>query len=429
VLRTRTHGALTAAEIRAANPPKDKSKIRLPAGPNLHLLVRRSPKGEVQKYWQFVYVAREKGFTRTMSLGSPEGRVPVSWREARDRADELLRDIRKGADPVGDKRDAKAAKLAEDRKAEANAVTFWEACEAHIEVHQDGWKNEVHAGQWEQTLRDHAAPLHKLPVGQVDTDDVLGVLRPIWATKAETASRLRGRIEAVLDSAKVRGWRSGENPARWKGHLALMLPKPSKVKRVKHHAAMPWRDVPGLMIELRATEGVAALALQFTILTAVRTGEAINARWNEIAGDVWSIPAERTKTGKEHRVPLSPQALVILDAVKPLRTEGDYAFPGPVDSWPITNMAMLMTLRRSVGKQSATVHGFRSSFRDWCADRGTPRELAEACLAHVVGGVEAAYFRSDILDRRREVLTAWADHCLPHAKASPKVVPLKPKRR
>jgi integrase len=425
VLRTRTHGALTAAQIRDANPPKGKSKIRLPAGPNLHLLVRRSPQGEVQKYWQLVYVARDKGFTRTMSLGSPEGRVPVPFREARDQADELLRAIRKGADPVGDKRAKKAAKLAEDRKAEADAVTFWESCEAHIEVHQDGWKNEVHARQWEQTLEQHAKPLHKLAVGAVTTDDVLGVLRPIWSTKPETASRLRGRIEAVLDSAKVRGWRSGENPARWKGHLALMLPKPSKVKRVKHHAALPWRDVPGLMAELRDTEGTAALALQFTILTAVRTGESINAHWGEIAGKVWSIPAERTKTGKEHRIPLSPQALAILDAVKPLGTEGDHVFPGSIEGWPITNMAMLMTLRRLVGKKAATVHGFRSSFRDFCADHRVPREIAEACLAHTVGGVEGAYFRSDILDIRREVLNQWADHCQPPAKASPKVVPIK----
>jgi integrase len=415
----RNPATLTAAQIKRAVPPSGK-KLRLAAGPNMHLLVRHNAKGVVQKYWTLVFTIA--GTTRTMTLGSPEGAPPVSFREARDKADAILRKVRDGIDPVAEKQEKREARRAIEKKAEADAVTFWEACEAHIETHEDGWKNPVHARQWEQTLEDYCKPIHKLAVGMVDTDHVLAVLRPIWATKPETASRLRGRIEAVLDSAKVRGWRSGENPARWKGHLVLMLPKPGKVKRVKHHAALPWRDVPAFMAELGEVEGVAARALAFTILTAVRTGEAINADWSEIAGDIWTIPAERTKTATEHRVPLSAQALAVLDQVKSLRRADGHIFPGPIDDWPISNMAMLMTLRRLKGKQAATVHGFRSSFRDWCADSGVPRELAEACLAHVAGGVERAYYRSDVIDLRRDLMQRWADHCLRPADAGANVV-------
>jgi integrase len=417
---------LTAAAIRRAVPPPGKDKIRLPAGDNLHLLVRRNPKGDIGKYWTFIYT--KGGTTRTMGLGVAEGPKAVDFREARDKADELLRSIRNGADPVGDRKREKTTKAAAEAKAERDAVTFWQAAEAHMETHRDGWKNDVHARQWEQTLTDHAAPLHAIPVAQVSTDDVLGVLQPIWSKMPETASRLRGRVEAVLDSAKVRGWRTGENPARWRGHLALMLPKKSRVRRVKHHSSLPWPKMPAFTARLALVEGTAARALEWTIYTACRTGEAINATWSEIRGDVWVVPAERTKTGKEHRVPLSAQALALLEQVKGLDTK--YIFPGDLRDtkdkpFPISNMAMLMCLRRLVGK-TATVHGFRSTFRDWCADHAVPREVAEAALAHVAGGVEGAYFRSDIIDRRREVMQAFADFATaPVGVEAPNVVPLK----
>jgi integrase len=387
----------------------------------LYLIVRGANAGS----WFFRYSTTVDGrkVRREMGLGSAIGPAALSVEQARAMAADAAVKVRAGLDPVLDREAKRGAERAAEKQAEADAVTFWQACEAHIKTHQDGWKTELHASQWEQSLRDHAKALHDLSVGAITTEHVLAVLRPIWTTKPVTAGRVRGRLEAVLDGAKVRGLRSGENPARWKGHLALMLPKPGKVKRVRHHPAMPWRDVPAFLAVLGA--GLSARALAFTILTAVRSGEAFGARWSEIAGDVWIIPPERTKTSQQHRVPLSAQALAILEAVKPLRRDDGFVFPGDIDGWPISNMAMLMTLRRLKGDDvQATVHGFRSSFRDWCADSGVPRELAEACLAHTAGGTERAYYRSDVIDLRRDLMQRWADHCLPPAGLGSNVVPL-----
>ena len=416
---------LTAAQIKKAAPPKDASKTRLPAGPNMHLLVRRSPSGAIQRYWQFVYT--RGGTTRTMGLGSADGSAGVGFREARDKADDLLRTIRNGADPVAEKQAKRKAEVEAEKQTAAQAVTFAEACEYHIDQHKLGWKNAVHHAQWVSTLETYCKPIARKPVGAITTEDVLSVLQPIWLAKHETAARLRGRIQAVLDTAKVKNWREDvPNPARWEGHLAAILTTKAK-RRVKHHAALPWRDVPAFMADLAEVEGIAARALAFTVLTAVRTGEAIEARWSEIAGDVWIIPAERTKTGKQHRVPLSAQALAVLGTLPDAGKVSGFIFPGDIEDWPITNMAMLMCLRRLKGKQAATVHGFRSSFRDWCADSGVPRELAEACLAHVAGGVERAYYRSDVIDLRRDLMQRWADHCLPAAGVGANVVPLVPR--
>jgi integrase len=238
---------------------------------------------------------------------------------------------------------------------------------------------------------------------------------PSTGDKPETASRLRGRIELVLDYAKARGWRDGENPARWRGHVANLLPERSKVKPVEHHAALPWREISAFVATLANHQGLGALALQFTILTAARTGEAIEARWSEIdmAAAVWTVPPSRMKAAREHRVPLSDAALAVLQSVAPLRNEqhGEWVFPGARAGRPLSNMAFLMLLRR-IGRDDLTAHGFRSTFRDWAAETGQPSDVAEAALAHTLGNkVQAAYQRGDLLERRRTLMNAWAQFC------------------
>lgn len=268
-------------------------------------------------------------------------------------------------------------------------------------------KNKKHAGQWQQTLEDYVYPIFgSLPVLAIDTVLVMKAIEPIWTTKPETASRVRGRIESVLDWATARGYRSGENSARWKGHLENLLPKRSKVARVEHHAALPYAELPGFMAELRQQNGIAARALEFAILTAARTGEVIGATWAEIDFEarLWTVPAGRMKAGRDHRVPLSEAAMAILRLLHGART-GDRVFP-------ISNMAMLMLLRR-MGRGDLTAHGFRSTFSDWCAEQtNTPSEVREMALAHTVGDkVEAAYRRGDMFDKRRHLAEAWARYC------------------
>lgn len=270
--------------------------------------------------------------------------------------------------------------------------------------------------------------LGDLPVADVDTGAVMRILEPIWREKAETASRLRGRIESILDYAKARGWRDGENPARWRGHVANMLPKRSKVQPVEHHAALPWREIGGFMAGLADQAGLGALALRFTILTAARTGEAIEARWPEIdmVAGVWTVPAARMKAGREHRVPLSDAALAILREVAPLRDDarGGWIFPGARAGRPLSNMAFLMLLRR-MGRGDLTAHGFRSAFRDWAAETGQPSDVAEAALAHTLGSkVQAAYQRGDLLERRRRLIADWAGFCT-RPSTEGEVVPLR----
>jgi integrase len=264
----------------------------------------------------------------------------------------------------------------------------------------------------------------------IDTALVLKVLEPIWPTKPETASRLRGRIEAVLDWATVRGYRKGENPARWRGHLSKLLPARSRVRKVKHHTALPYAELPDFMVALRAQGGIAARALEFTILTAARTGEAIGATWDEIfeAEKVWVVPGNRMKAGKEHRVPLSNPALAILKEMKLCGDAGEgFVFHGAKREKPLSNMAMIAMLRR-MGCGDLTVHGFRSSFRDWVAERTHfPGEVAEMALAHAVGDkVEAAYRRGDLFDRRRRIMAEWAKFCAtPQDAGQRKVIALR----
>jgi integrase len=274
------------------------------------------------------------------------------------------------------------------------------------------WRNDKHVAQWEMTLRDYAAPLRRLPVDKISTDDVLLALKPIWSKKAETASRLRGRIERVLDAAKAQGLRSGENPARWRGHLDQLLPQRQQLAR-GHHAAMSYADVPSFMADLQSRQATAALALEFAILTAARSGEVLGARWVEFDFEraVWTIPAARMKAGREHRVPLSRRALKIVKAMHQVR-DGDFVFPGQKAAMPLSVMALGMVLRR-MSIKDATVHGFRSAFRDWAAEcTNFTNEVCEAALAHVIANkVEAAYRRGDLFDKRRKLMEAWAVFC------------------
>ena len=346
------------------------------------------------KSWSFIW---RKGAKRNeMGLG---GYPAVSLAQARARAVECREIVAAGRNPI-----------AERQKEEV--PTFGNCADEFIASMEGQWKNDKHRAQWRMTLETYAGPIRQKSVADVDTDDVLRVLQPIWQKRPETASRLRGRIERVLDFAKVRGWRSGENPALWRGHLAHILPARSARSR-GHHAAMPYADVPGFMGQLTEHEAVAARALEFLILTAARSGEVREAKWEEIdfEAGIWLVPGERMKMGKAHRVPLSEAALSVLEELSRLRVS-EFVFPGQRQGRPMSNMAYAMLMRR-MNFGHLTVHGFRSAFRDWAGDETTfSRELAEQALAHQVGNeVERAYRRSDALNKRRELMEAWAQYC------------------
>lgn len=368
------------------------------------------------KSWVFRY--REAGKLREMGLGSTH---TLTLAEARDAAMICRKQRLAGVDPIL----ARHAVRSAARLDAAKAMTFRQCAEAYIEAHKAGWKNDKHAAQWPATLKTYAYPVFgDLPVQSVDLGLVMKVIDPLWRTKTETASRLRGRIEAVLDWARVRGYREGENPARWKGHLEHQLPDRGKVAKVEHHAALSYGQIGAFMAELLKQPGVSALALEFAILTAGRTGEVIGATWDEMDLDnaVWTIPSARMKAAREHRVPLSPAALAIVRKLRETHT-GKFVFPGGKAGAGLSNMALLTLLRR-MKRDDLTAHGFRSTFRDWAADTGKPRDIAEAALAHTVGDkVEAAYQRSDLLERRRKLMEQWAAFCAtPPAGAN--VIPL-----
>jgi integrase len=367
-------------------------------GNNLYLQVTKGGKS-----WIYRYKIAGGGGRRDMGLGSVD---LVSLAEARDKALAARRLMLDGFDPLDSKRAAKAAKQLEA----ARALSFKAAAGKCIAAHKAGWKSVKHAGQWTATLETYVYPIFgDLPVGAIDTALVTRAIEPLWSTKPETAGRVRGRIEAVLDWARARGYRSGENPARWRGHLDQLLPKRAKVRRVEHHAALPYAEIGAFMAKLRAAEGISARALEFAILTAGRTGEVIGARWDEVNLDekLWTIPADRMKAGKEHRVPLSAPAVALLRQLAEAST-GDFVFPGGRRGKALSNMAMLQTLRR-MGRGDLTAHGFRSTFRDWAAElTNFPAELAEMALAHAVTDkVEAAYRRGDMFEKRRRLMDAW----------------------
>jgi len=359
------------------------------------------------KSWVFRWSRDRK--SHDMGLGTA-GDDDVTLAEARELATDARRRVREGGDPIADRKAARDQKRLEAAK----AITFRQCAEAYIKAHQAGWKNPKHAAQWPATLTTYAHPVFgELPVQAVDVGLVMKALEPIWTTKLETASRVRGRIESILDWAKSRGYREGENPARWRGHLENLLPKKSKVHRVEHHAALPYTETSSFIAELRQQEGVAARALEFTILTGTRTGEVIGARWPEIdlENRLWVVPNTRMKAGREHRVPLSERAASILRALREIR-QSDFVFPGHRVGRPLGNMAMLQLLRR-MGREDLTVHGFRSAFADWAAERTNfPDEVRQMALAHVLSDkVEAAYRRGDLFQKRRQLAEAWARYC------------------
>jgi integrase len=375
------------------------------------------------KSWIFRYMFRSAA--REMGLGSLSTLGLADARAKRDEYRRALKIDRK--DPL----EARKAQEAQEALAQAKSITFKEAAEQYIASHRAGWKNPKHAAQWPSTLTTYAYPLlGSVSVQSVDTGLVCNVLEPIWRTKPETANRLRGRIEVVLDWAKSRGLRDGDNPARWRGHLEFQFPARSKVRAIEHHAALPYAELPDFMKKLREQDGVAARALEFTILTAARTGETIGAALGEfnMAEKLWTVPGSRMKARKEHRVPLSARAFAILKGAAAAEASTDaFVFPGRKQGKAISNMAMLKLLER-MGRTDLTVHGFRSAFRDWAAERTSfPSEVAEMALAHAVGDkVEAAYRRGDLFEKRRRLMTEWATFCnAPKADERNSVVPLR----
>jgi integrase len=388
---------LSAVRTRSLTTPG-----RYTDGDGLHLYVR----DQTHRFWVLRY--RFGGRQRDMGFGRfPE----VSLAEARELARRAREQLRQGSDPL-DAREAHRTRIATEA---AGRRDFRTVAEDYIAAHESSWRNDKHRAQWRSTLETYAYPqIGTLPVTQVSRDHVLGVLKPIWKTKTETAKRLRGRIETVLDFAIANDWRGEPNPARWRGHLAKLLPPPSRLSPVEHHAALAHADMPEFMQALRARVGTAARAFEFTILTAARTSEVLGARWNEmdLVRSIWTVPAARTKAAREHRVPLSKPASAILNAMR--RSDpapNDYVFANESQQ-ALSSMAFLMLLRR-MERTDITVHGFRSTFRDWVSEATThPREVAEMALAHVnKDKTEAAYARSDLFDKRAELLAEWAAHC------------------
>lgn len=337
----------------------------------------------------------------------------VSLAEARDKAMTWRKQVREGVDPMKVKQDA----LATARAEQAKRVTFAWCAAQYIESHRAGWKNAKHAEQWVSTLAMYAEPvIGKMDVALVETEHVMRVLEPIWNSKPETASRLRGRIESILGWASARRLRSGDNPARWKGHLDSLFPARTKVSRTRHFAALPWKDMQSFMTSLEAQAGVGALALRFTILTAARSGEVRGMVWDEVdlSARLWVVPAERMKAGREHRIPLSDAAVALLRQQEQALLAGtSVVFPSVRDHKPLSDMTLTAVLRR-MQRNDLTVHGFRSTFRDWAAEATDyPQEMAEMALAHVVSNkVEAAYRRGDMLEKRREMMQKWAEFIL-----------------
>lgn len=368
------------------------------------LYLRVGPTGA--KSWIFRYMRNRH--RRDMGLG-PEHAISLA--DARLKAEELRKQLVEDQDPLQMRDDQRLARKLEAAK----TVTFKECAEDYIKAHAPGWRNAKHGDQWRNTLATYAYPIiGDLPVQSIDTGLVLKVISSIWESKTETATRVRGRMESILGWATVRSYRSGDNPARWKGHLDHLLPRRAKVQKVEHHPALPVEQMGAFMAALRKQDGIAAKGLEFLILTAARTGEVMAARWSEfdLEKKLWTIPPERMKAGKEHRVPLSKAALSVLKAVQEADLSDEFVFPGTRPKKPLSNMAFLQLLKR-MKRADLTSHGFRSTFRDWAAERTNyPREVAEMALAHVVSDkVEAAYRRGDLLEKRHRMMGEWAKFC------------------
>jgi integrase len=403
--------ALTAMAVKNAKPGRHAD------GGGLHLLVKDSG----ARSW--VYRFMLNGKSRDVGLGTagPDG---ISLANARDLATALRLKVKAGVDPLAERQREAAEAMAASQAAQIAGITFRHVAEAHIAANEGSWRNDKHRQQWRNTLATYVYPvIGDLPVAAIGTAHVLQIVEPIWQSKPETASRVRGRIEILLDAAKARGYREGENPARWRGHIAQILPARSRLLR-GHHKAMPYVDIPAFMAQLRDREAGAALALEFVILTATRTNEVLGATWNEVDLEkaIWTVPASRMKAGNEHRIPLSPRAVEILEAMQPLKT--DNLFPASKGG-KLSAMAMAMLLRRM--NQDCTVHGFRSGFRDWAAEcTGFAHEVCEMALAHVIGNkAEAAYRRGDLFEKRRRLMTDWANFCISQGVEGAKVTPIR----
>jgi integrase len=414
IFMARLINQLTEAKIRTL------TKIGLHHdGAGLYLQIRP---GSAQSW---IYRFRRNGRTRDMGLGAL---ADVSLVKARGKASAARALVDDGIDPIEHTRTQAIIPAAPKRHL---SPTFEEVAESYMADRLKRLRSGVHCHQWRQTLQDYAYPIiGKIPVNEIETNDVLAVLKPIWEAKCETAARLRGRIERILARATVEGHRIGANPATWRGHLQEALPARSEVQPVKHFRAMEFHDVPGLMVELRQISTVSAVALRFLILSAARTGEVLGARWSEIdaIAKTWTVPAVRAKTNRDHIVPLSTGAVAALGEVEPLcGVSDDFIFPGRKGR-KLSCMTLLVLLQRQMSR-AATVHGFRSAFRDWCGDEGeVPRELAEASLAHVVrDATERAYRRKSAVERRRKVMQAWCDFILPPARTE--VVDIQEARR
>jgi integrase len=400
---TRKLHKLTAKDVRDAAPKDGKKHLRLSDGGGLYLAVD----SQGGRHWEFHFTCN--GRARTMGLGPAAGPYAVTLTTARQRAADARKQLGQKLDPI-----------AERDKGKVVPTTFGECVEDFLATKGRGWTNEHHKQDVARTLKEDAKSLHRLPVDEIDTKAVLKVIEPLWDTRQNTARRLRGRIEAVLNAATAKGHRSGDNPAAW-AILEHLLSKPDKA--TAHHAALPYAEVPAFITELRRLDNVQAAALEFIILTATRLGEAREAKWSEFDLDarLWIIPAARMKMEREHRVPLSDAAMAVLDRMA-ANCKGAYVFPSRTAG--LIGGATVLLLC----EQKCTIHGFRSSFRDWCGEETNfPREVAEAALAHAVGNaVELAYRRGDALEKRRQLMDAWADFC-GGAHQGADVVPMKRK--
>jgi integrase len=409
------HNALTTLKV------KNAETGRYADGGGLYLFVKDTG----ARSWVFRYTLDKR--QRDIGLGAAAGIDPLTLKQARDAATVLRVKVKAGIHPLDERKQIKAKAKADKQAAIIEGITFRDMAETHIAAHEDSWKNAKHRQQWRNTLSSYAYPvIGDLPVAQIETAHVLKILEPIWTDKNQTASRVRGRIETILDAAKARGYRTGDNPARWRGHIEQILPAKPKHKQ-RHQPALPHERMAEFMLALQSHKGTAALALEFTILTASRSGAVLQAQWQQIdlANGIWTIPAENMKAAKEHRVPLSSRAIAILKEREPLGER--WVFQG-ARGGKMSDMAMAMHLRRMqarevekgragfidpVENRPATVHGFRSSFRDWADERTAyPHEMKELALAHTIANkAEAAYRRGDMMDKRRRLMEDWATYC------------------
>ena len=391
-------------------------------GRGLYLHVRTSKPREpdeeptIYRAWVFRYRDRVTGKLRDKGLGPLDD---VSLKEAREAARQCRNALRNRKDPI----DADRQQRLDEKLEHSSKVTFKQCYKRYIKAHRAGWNNAKHAAQWTSTLKTYAVPLHQVPVNEIDTDLVLSCLEPIWTDKTETATRVRQRIEAVLDWAAAREYRTGENPARWKGHLDKLLPKPSKLKKVKHHPALAYRQVGSFVAKLRETNTNAARALELQILTATRPGEVVGAKWEEfdLESGRWTIPAERMKADKEHEIPLSAQALAVLERLPRL---SDFVFPGVSADKHMTTAAGMKLIKEL--HPGITAHGFRSTFRDWAGESTPhPREVIEHALAHQLKDkAEASYARGTLLKKRECLMSDWAEYCDKKTSSKAAVTPI-----